>query len=393
MPSIHLEFTSGVLILLATAAAAAGLAVLFYRTTVPPVGRGRRALMAGLRGTGLALLALLLFEPLLRLVTSSSNPPVLAVLVDASRSMRIRDGAGSRSDTLRRILEGPALKEAAAGGEVAYFGFGTSLRPLPDPPADSLRLEAAGTDIAGALEDLREAARSRNIRAAVLITDGAWTMGTHPLHAAERLGLPLFTVGVGDSAVRRDILVSRAAVNSLVYAGTEVPVDVTIRSSGYEGRTVEAVLTVEGREEARTTLVLAGGEREQPLRLGWTARGEGMQKMTVRVSSLEGELTSRNNRHVLYARVLRSRLRVLLLSGGPGYDAAVLGQTLREDGTFQVRSLVQRRDGGFYGEPWSGPALDSADCLLLAGFPSAATPEAVTAALLARIDRDGVPLL
>ncbi len=375
MPRIELGFavTAGTALLLT--ALAFGAAWITYRFTVPPVSRRLRLLLVLMRGSALSLILLLLCEPVLRLVATTVEPPGVAVLIDNSRSMSIRDRSGDRGAVLTALVRDGALERLTGGAARFVATFGVTTSAFASSPPDSLPLTEEATDLAGALRTAGEERERHNLRAVVLLTDGAYTLGQNPLHEAERLGLPLFPVAIGDSTEQQDILITTVVSNDLVYADTEVPVDVTVKSSGYAGKRVDVVLQQEGRELARSMLTVEAGTHEYPVRLAYVPRGEGMQKFSVRVSALEGELTAANNRRAFFARVLRSRLRVLLLAGAPSPDLAILRQTLAEQQHLQVRSSTQRQNGGWYEGELRQSALDSADCLITIGFPTASTTD------------------
>jgi hypothetical protein len=373
MPRLELGFAVATAVALLLTVLAFGAAWLTYRYTLPPVPRWQRLLLTALRGTALALTLLLLCEPLLRLVVTRIQTPALAVLIDNSRSMRIRDRLGDRAAILNQLLRAPALNRPPEDARRLAGTFGVTPGTLAPSFPDSLPLSEEATDIAGALRALGERREEENIGALVLLTDGAYTLGQNPLHEAERLGLPLFTVGIGDSAEQQDVLITNVVTNDLVYGDTEVPVDVTVKSSGYAGKRVDVSLEQNGRELSRTALTVEEGTREYPVRLSYIPQGDGVQKFTVRVSGLEGELTRENNRRTFFARVLKSRLRILILAGTPAPDLSVIRQTLGEQPHLQVRSFTQRMGGGFYEGEFRQSAVDSADCLVLIGYPTAGT--------------------
>jgi hypothetical protein len=95
---------------------------------------------------------------------------------------------------------------------------------------------------------------------------------------------------------------------------------------------------------------------------------------------------------VFFARVLKSKLRILLIAGAPSHDLAVIRQTLAEDRNFEVRSFTQRRPSGFYEGPFRSSALDSADAVVLIGFPTPTSSPAVLDALRAAVERS-TPLM
>jgi hypothetical protein len=377
LPGIHIDLAVSALIVLLLMVIAAAAAGLYYRTTVPVIARRRRILLAVLRGTALGLFVLLLCEPLLRLVFSSVHPPVLAVLVDNSRSMRITDRAGDRASQVRDILRSESFRAASARADLRFYTFGLSLRPFSSPEQDTLGFTENATNISAALQALAREKELHAINAAILLTDGEYTLGQNPVYDADRTALPLYTIGIGDSTEQTDIVITRVVANTLVYSDNPTPVDVTIKSSGFDGERVDVTLSSGKAELARSPLLIGRGTREQTVRLSYTPVGEGKTRYTVRVSALKGELTTANNQQSFVARIQKSKLRVVIFAGSPGPDLAVVRQTLVEEKDFDVRCFTQRAPSGFFEGQLQRASLDSADCLVLMGVPTAGTSQPV----------------
>ncbi len=163
----------------------------------------------------------------------------------------------------------------------------------------------------------------------------------------------------------------------VVYNDTQAPVDVTIKSSGFSDEHVEVTLNEGARTLDRKALVLGAGTREYRLSLSYTPEGEGLKKYTVRVSSLPGELTTKNNSRSFYAKVLKSKLHVLIVAGTPSPDLSVIKQTLSEDRNITVHSCTQRLPAGFYEGTLTSQLVDSADCIMFIDFPTPSTSSAL----------------
>jgi hypothetical protein len=374
MPGIRFDFAVPTALVLLALLAGTFTALWYYRSTVPPVSRQTRLLLTALRAASLTSILLLLGQPLLRLVYTSTEPPSLAVLIDNSASMRIADRTGSRAEELRTFLSSPSMKDIARKATLHYYTFGLGLHPIPDPGSDTLSLNEEATNFSSALQALAREKESRHIDAALLITDGAPSLGRNPLYDAEAMGIPLYTVGIGDTTEPRDLLITRVAANQLVYSDIESPVDVTVKSSGYGGERVQVRLLQGTTELARQLITLEAGTREYTVTLRYLPHGEGSVRYTVQADVLPDELTPANNRSVFVARILKSKLRVVVLGGFPGPDVTFVGQTLREEKSFDLRAFTQRLPSGFYEGSLTRSSLDSADCLLFIGFPTQSTP-------------------
>ncbi len=390
MPDITLSFTVSAFVVLLLVLIAAAISIFFYRTTVPPIPRSKKIILIVLRSIALALLLVFLFEPLLRFISTSTQNPVLAVLVDNSKSMSIKDRTGDRAEILKRFLAEKGFKNSA--DEIRLYAFGAKPKQIEAGAIDSLHIDEGATDITAALRKVAEEKDRSNIGAALLISDGSYNLGQNPLYEAEEIGIPLFTVGIGDSTEQKDILITKVLTNELVYNQTEVPVDVTIKSSGFKGEKVEVILSEGSKELGRSQLTLEEGTREYSVRLSYTPDGEGIKKYSVRVSRLPGELTTANNQRTFLARILKSKLRILIIAGSPSPDVSVLKQTLREDKNLDVRSLTQKSSSAFYEGSMTAQLLDSSDCIMFIGFPIASTGNALLDPVRTSIQRRSTPI-
>ncbi|MCZ6774930.1 MAG: hypothetical protein O7D34_00555 [Ignavibacteria bacterium] len=393
MPSIEFGFAAATFIIVISVLVVCTLSFLFYRYTLPPVARSKRILLTVLRALSLSLLLILLFEPLLRLVFSSQEPPVLAVLIDNSKSLQIVDKGGDRRQALIGALATPALQDLPNNGELRYYTFGAVLREGSTSEKDSLELTEDATDISAALQALEKEKERYNIHAAVLFTDGSYNSGRNPIYDAEQLGIPIYTVGIGDTTEQKDVLITKVATNDRVYNETSVPVDVTIKSSGFDGERIEATIAAGVKVLDRKSLVLKSGTGEYTIPLTYVPEGEGMKKYVVRISNLKGELTSRNNQKAFFVRILKSKLRILIIASAPSPDLSVIKQTLAEEKHFSVRSYTQRFPSGFYEGRLTVSSVDSADCIVLIAFPTSATDNSTLEIVRAATTQNAKPVL
>jgi hypothetical protein len=393
MSNLSLSFSTSAFVITLFILIAVAISIFFYRRTLPPIPPAKRIVLIALRSLALSLMLMLLFEPLLSLISRSTQQPVLAVLIDNSKSMSIKDKTGDRAAHVKELLKSSAVKNAESIGEVRYVLFGAKTKEQSSINPDSLALNEDATDITSALRQLAREKDRANIGAALIVSDGNYNVGQSPLYEAEQVGIPLYAVGIGDSTEQKDIVVTKVATNELVYAETEVPVDATIKSSGFKGEKIEVTLNEGSRELSKAYVTLEEGTREYGVRLSYVPEGDGVKKYSVRVSRVQGELTTANNQKSFLTRILKSKLRVLMIAGAPSPDLTIVKQTLREDRNIEVRSLTQKTPSAFYEGQLSGRLLDSADCVALIGFPVASTADATIEALKSAMTKKTIPML
>ncbi len=346
------------------------ISIWYYRRTLPPISKGLRIFLGSLRAFVLILLALLLFHPVLHVVRHFTQKPDIAVLVDTSRSLTIRDGQQPRSAVEKKVLQNTVFKQLGRKYRLHYFQFWDGARPLNRVSPDSLRYDHDGTDLTKSLLNVRKTLLNGYFSAVVLITDGLYNVGENPIFLARKYGVPIFTVGIGDSTEKKDILIERLVTNSIVYTKNKVPVDVVVSQNGFDGKKISILLKQGSRRLDTQTLTLGASRQEQTVRLYFTPQQAGFQKYSVVIPAHKGEFTVLNNRRTFYVKVLKSKLKVLILAGGPSPDVKFIRNILQDDENIEPTVVAQRKQGGVYVIPsqakWKSKKFDT---FFLVGFP------------------------
>jgi hypothetical protein len=389
---IQLHFNLNVIFLLLAAVFAIVFSLIVYRRTVPPVSTGNRLLLVALRSLAVILLIFILFEPILSILRKSNKKPVVAVVVDNSKSMTIKDRAGDRESQLKSILRSDGLQDISKTADVRYARFSDKFDFAPWLTSDSLKLNGNGTDIAHAIRQIKASAVDENIQAVVLLTDGDYNLGQNPIYEAETLGKPIYTVGLGDSSEQKDLLISKVLTNEIAYVDSRVPVDIVVKSSGFSSERVAVALRESGQTVDEQFIVLKSGTNEYPVQLHFVPKEEGIQKYSAIVSGLPGELTEKNNQRSLFVKVLKSKIKVLLFAGAPSSDVSFIRQSIDNDKNLELQTFVQKYGSEFYEGNFSPSALKDCDCLFLVGFPIANTPQQVVDAIKNAAEESGKPV-
>ncbi len=367
--SYALSFSDSVLVVLALVAAVVAFSIWSYRRTVPEISRGRRILLTSLRASALSLLVFVLFEPILNLTTTETLPPRVLALLDNSRSMTIEDTDGTRSAILREALAAAAFRDMEPGAVVSYGRFSAGLHVLDGYAPDSLTFGGSETNISAALSDAVSAFEGKNLRAVVLFSDGVFTTGRNPVGLAERMGVPVYTVVVGDTVEKKDVLIREIVTNEIAFLDSEIPVEVTVHSVGYPD--AELAVSLREGEKLLETRTVQLGSQGGDIDVAFTYRpsGEGMRRLTASVAPLPGELTTRNNSRSVMVKIRKTRMRVTLVAAAPSPDVALFRRVLLRDRNIQLTSFIQKSAQSWYDPQPGADALKETDCLVLVGFP------------------------
>ena len=342
-----------------------GLFTLFvYRYTVPVINTRLKVLLVTIRFIALLLLLFIIFEPLLTLTKKIIINPVNFIFIDNSRSILIDDGT-NREQTVKDFAS--ALGKEINTNEFEAYIFGKEVTQPGSEEIENLNFTEGSTNFSNIFSSVVN--EDKNISSIVIISDGVITEGSNPVFTAEKLSIPVFTIGVGDTSRRNDIEIRNILYNEYIYAETPTTIQTTISNTGFAGRDINVSMYEENvlLEQKKITLSREG---IQNIEFEYKPASGGEKKLTVVASGLDGEFTDANNKKVFYINVLGNKINILLLGGSPSPDISFIKESLQKDENFRVNSLTQFAPGKFLEKVNPQTLLDSADIFFLIGFPS-----------------------
>ena len=322
------------------AAMVAGIVALAWRAT-RGANAWRRALLIGLRA-GAAVTALVVFlEPAVELRQVAREPNRIAVLIDDSKSMALKEDphGPSRIERARQLLAASksTLERWDRDHKVDYYTFAetvaaTTLAGLAGDPA-----QGKGTLIRKALEYIRGHYEGRDLAGIVLISDGAATGG--------------FDEDSGDGAVRdflrsldtrvhtvwaarpglKDVAVAKVMADEFAFVRTVVRIDAVIRTTGLPARQVPVTLSTDGQPLRQKLVDLPAGDHDVTVTFEVTPPRVGRYVYEVSVPVAAGEAVTTNNTRSFVVRVIRDKIRVLQVAGQPSWDVRALRQMLKSN--------------------------------------------------------------
>ena len=338
-----------------------------YRVTIPDIPKKKKILLIVLRTLAFSLILLLIFEPLLTLIKKNKEEPILAVLIDNSKSMSINEKNYNRSEELKKITNSGIFTEINQTGKTEYFLFSDKLKPINNFTNDSIDFSGSSTDISAAIKETKKLLNEKNIQSLLIISDGEYNIGQHPIYQAEIFGKQINTIGIGDSSEQKDLSITKILTNNIVYKDSKVPVNVVLRSSGYKNETVNLSLQYEGNTIETKQVALQSGSAEYNIDFTFEPKEDGIKKYTASVTSLADEITDQNNRKSFYVKVLPNKMKVTIIAGSPSHDVSFIKNALLADDNIEVNSFVQKPDGSFEG--FDNTELNETSCIYFIGFP------------------------
>ncbi len=323
------------LCLLAGAAYSAGLYWL---------GRGRgmakskpAIILSVVRFVTVSVLAFLLLGPVVKRKVNRHERPLVVVT---------RDVSGSISAAERSMPEG--LEALEKQYDVVYDSFG-----------------AGSTNIAAALTDIADRYAGRNLGAVVLVSDGIHNQGPNPEAAATALSTPIYTIALGDTTPKRDAWVANVRCNRTAYAGSQLPMEVTVRASQLQGHRATLSVSQGGRTLATQPVTYETGTFAQTLPFSINLDKAGLQTFSLTLSASPGEVTTDNNSRTVTVEVLEGRRRVAVVAPAAHPDLGALKQSIEANPNYQVQLAVGTQGVA----QWKSDTLQKFDMVILHNLP------------------------
>jgi uncharacterized membrane protein len=321
-----------------------------------------------LRVAAILVVLACLLRPGLVIASAVPQRNVFAVLVDDSRSMRIRDvEGGRRADAVAATLADTGALMRGLGERFALrrFRFAARAEPLASVGA----LDASGTrsDLARALDDVREELAGMPLAGVALVSDGADNGASaydDALLALRARRVPVYTIGVGQEAFDRDLAVDKVVAPRQVLEGAAIIVEADVRTRGLGGNPATVTVEADGRVVATETVRAPDRGDVAHVRIRVPPIAPGTHRLAVRVRPLADEIVTENNSWQASLEVRAGPDRILYVEGEPRPEFAFLRRAVAADSGIQVVGLMRSAERKFL-------RLGVRDSLeLLTGFPT-----------------------
>jgi uncharacterized membrane protein len=368
-------------------------------------GRSRpvRVTLGAVRLLLLGFVLFLLNNPVLTLGQSRVEPSVLAVMIDDSVSMRVKDvaGSGTSSDGPTRLeaaidlLNGKdqaLLKELAKKHQLRLFKFDQDARPLgasagkgnvvedaagpkpADPNAKppeiridpsvvkaiaDLKPEGQNTQVVRSLMTVLDELQGQRLAGVVVISDGRETPASaspEVLKALQNYGVKVYPVAVGSDRAPQNVDVQAVGVQDSAFKDDIVNFKMTVRGTGYEpGKQVKLTLkdkktgnplrTADGKPAEATVTLVDGKPVEQEIL--FKPEREGALDIVAEAEKQAGELDPDDNIRTAAVSILDAKIAVLYVDGYPRWEYRYVKNEMIRDRSVLISCLLTSADPSF----------------------------------------------
>ena len=275
---------------------------------------------ATLRGIVVLLTILLLLAPVFTITKHETRKPVILFVQDNSRS--IHDALGKDSTSYNNNALELVDKLSGKYNVVTWNLEGNTA-------ADSLfRYTGEATDLSSALTKAQEYYGTQNLGAVILATDGRYNQGVNPVYQSLSLKGPLYTVGIGDTSLQKDLRIANVYANKTVSLNNSFEIRADIVAARCKGYNNTVSVTEHGNTVAVAPLSVGSDKYDRSVSFIIKANTAGLHHYVITVPAADGEANTANNRCDVFVEVVDEQKHILIAAAAPDPDIKAIREAL-----------------------------------------------------------------
>ncbi len=352
----------------------AGLVVFVYLRRYHSHGTAKCGSLLVLRLLALALLLLMVTQP--RLLLKPDKMPTLALIIDDSLSMGIRDvprssngEVGEHVSRWEQVVGQLTRNNARTLHALAdrfepriYFASeqaNSAPSAIPEFPQVLAAHQPHGGEsrLGAAVDYVIQQPNEATPQTVVLVSDGNSTHGDTldtAVQVCQSAGVPLYLVGTGNPESFADVFLANATAPRRAYAGDMLAIEIPVY---FQGK-LETNVTLRLRDVANPDEILDEilderriefPEQEPAKTVSLFVRpgSSGTKQYRVEAVPFPGEIHTANNQTTVEVEVINTPLRVLLAQNYPNFEYRYLKAALERDPTIELSTYLQQADPGY----------------------------------------------
>ncbi|POY38543.1 hypothetical protein C3K47_03870 [Solitalea longa] len=328
-----------------------------------------------IRALAVTLIAFLLLAPLIKTISRTVEKPLIIIASDNSSSILLNKEAADYKTTLPKAIQ-QLTGDLSAKFEVKNYSFGDKVEE-----GNKIDFSAKRTDFGQLFDELNSRFANRNVGAVILVSDGLYNRGPNPVYQRLNFNASVYTVALGDTTPKKDLLISSVEYNKIAYLGNTFRINVNVAAFGLQNQKTRLSVSNGGKVLYVKDVPIFNTDFRQSFPVDLEADNIGTQRYTVNLQVLPGEITQKNNTQHIFIDVLDARQKVLILADAPHPDLGAIKQTLENNKNYEAQiELAEKANGLKYGDY---------SLIILHQLP---TSNAGSASILSKVLTSGVPV-
>lgn len=294
---------------------------------------GLKWVLGILRFLAVTFLSMLLLSPLLKSLLTETKKPVVVLAQDQSESI-----VANMTEEQKTKYQADFKALSAQLGEsydLKEYSFGNSVR-------EGVNFEFTDkvTNVSDFIKSMYDLYSNQNLGAVVLATDGIYNEGSNPIYASTKLSAPIYTVALGDTTPKRDLLVKRVFHNKIAYLGDKFSIQIDVSAQNCVGSntalTITKVQKGGNKQIQRIPLNIDKNNYFTTKEVILDTESAGVQRYRISLNAISDEVTTANNSKDIFVDVLDARQKILIVANSPHPDITALKQTMSDNKNYEV---------------------------------------------------------
>ncbi len=299
-----------------------GYAYLLYQPR-QPWGKYTTRILFGMRTILVSFLAFLLIGPILKLSLNQFEKPSIAFLIDNSTSVWEVVDSLQWNEFYIQLQENIENLESN--------GYNVTVNTL-DSEAVQIQFAQPTSDLNNAVRNLTASYEGKNLAGVVVLSDGIYNSGNSPLYSSSRT--PVYTVGIGDTTERIDIVLRNVLYNKIAYEGNQFPLRAEVLTRGIDDQDVTVSVYKKGKLLARDRKNT--GERSiVAFDFQIDASEKGLQRIDLAVEPLNQEQNKKNNYASVFVEVIEGKKKILMVAPAPHPDIKTFRSVVEKNANYE----------------------------------------------------------
>ncbi len=304
------------------------IVIYFYRHTVPEIEGWRKYLLISLRAIVLIILIFLLFNPILKFISSKIKNARIILLDDVSQSMELMEDNESKTTKLESFRKAIEKKAKDKNYQIKTYEFAQGL----DGGKNS-------TELTRTLEELATDSQFQDVEAIYLLSDG-WFKDDE-LQAINNLDIPIHSFDPGSEIQESDLALDEVKYNKVGYKNEATPLHITVKAQNFQ-KEAELILS-QNNNVLQTKKLDFSKEPIQTIELEQRFISAGLKKFTILLKTDLLQETNLDNNEINGAiQIKEQKTNILLLSETLNWDVKFIIDVIQKNPRWHHEFLLKR---------------------------------------------------
>lgn len=316
-------------------------ALLYYFPKKKLFTKRQNIILFSLRFLSVFLILSLIIFPIINNRTQRIEKPIIVFAQDNSSSiLKTKDSIYYKEKYKKEVEK--IIRELDKDYDIRLIGFGDKTKEIKSLYKEILYNDYA-TDVSNLFNDIEEKYYNSNLSGVVLLSDGIINKGGNSTHFSKESSYPIYTIALGDTTQRKDLMISNLRYNKFAFSGNQFPLEIIINAYKSKNNSSRVSILSQGKTIFQERFNIDEDNYSKTFTHLLQSTTPGINKFTISLDIIENESIIANNKRDIFIEVLDSKQKVLILAQSPHADISSIKQSIEKNENYEVESQIYNR--------------------------------------------------